>query len=105
MRRALQLVVVLGGVGLLLAGVLATREILGAASPAFAWPSPRGLVLGYPASLVDFVIYAAIVAAAAIGLVLGHARDRSAMHAIPRRYVSPWRRMESRSRRRQSAVR
>ena len=54
MRRALQLVAAFAAIGLVLAGALASREILGATAPAFAWPSPRGLVLGYPASFVDF---------------------------------------------------
>lgn len=99
MKRALQLVAVFGCVGLLLAAGLATREILGAASTAFAWPSARGLVLGYPASFADFLIYAAIVIAALAGLVVGHARHFTTPVPSPRRYLSPWRRVASRSRR------
>lgn len=102
MRRALQLVAAFAAIGLVLAGALASREILGAASPAFAWPSPRGLVLGYPASLVDVAIYAAIVIAALAGLVTGHVRHFSTPVPSSHQYLSPWHRVGARSRRRRT---
>ena len=81
MKRALQIILVIGLFGLGFSGMLTYREIFG--STALACPSPGapGTVFGYPACVYGFFMYLAITVAAAVGLYAG--RSRSVGREVP----------------------
>jgi hypothetical protein len=79
MKNALRTILVIALAGLTFSGVLVYRELFAAAascSPVGA----SGTILGYPPCIYGFVMYAAIVTVAIVGLV-SHKGDAS--HPVP----------------------
>ena len=68
-KRALQIILVIGVVGLVFSGVLSYHEVFGRLSegkcPA---PGAPGTVFGYPACVYGFLMYLAVTIVAAAGL-------------------------------------
>lgn len=78
MKRALQVILVIGVVGLSFSGVLIYREFSGRVveGKCSALGAP-GTVLGYPPCVYGFIMYLAVTAVAAAGLV-GRRREQHA---------------------------
>lgn len=77
MKRALQILLGIGLVGLVFSGVLSYRELFG--PPAAATcpsPGPAGTILGYPACVYGFVMYFLVASTAAWGLISGRKRAK-----------------------------
>ena len=70
MKKALQLILLLGLAGLAFSGTLTYREVFASAAKC---PSPGapGTILGYPACVYGFFMYLAIVIVAIVGLRAG----------------------------------
>lgn len=70
MKKALQLILVLGLAGLTFSGTLTYREVFASAAKC---PSPGapGTIFGYPACVYGFFMYLAIVIVAIAGLRAG----------------------------------
>jgi len=73
MKRALQVILVLGLAGLVFSGTLTYREVFAGAAKC---PSPgaSGTILGYPACVYGFFMYLAITIVAIVGLRAGSRR-------------------------------
>ena len=74
MKRALFVILLFGMAGVTFSGFLTYRELFVPNAGTCPSPGAPGSVLGYPACVYGFFMYAAIVVAAAIGL----ARQRAA---------------------------
>jgi uncharacterized membrane protein len=69
MKRALQIILVVGIAGLAFSGYLSYRELFApAAEPVCAPVGEPGTIVGYPPCVYGLLMYATIVALAAIGL-------------------------------------
>lgn len=79
MKRALQLILGIGLVGLVFSGYLSYGELWAPKEgPACAPVGEPGTVLGYPACVYGFFMYLAIVVVASVGLLSrGPSRDRA----------------------------
>lgn len=71
MRRALQVIAVIGVIGLSFSGVLSYHEVFGAGAVKCPAPGAPGTVLGYPACVYGFFMYLAVVIVAIAGLRSG----------------------------------
>ncbi len=71
MRRALQIIAVIGIIGLSFSGVLSYHELFGAGGGKCPTPGAPGTVLGYPACIYGFFMYLAVTAVALAGLRSG----------------------------------
>ena len=68
MRRALWVVFMLSLAGTVFSGTLSYRELVGTASLSCPAPGAAGTVLGYPACIYGFVMFAAITVVSWLGL-------------------------------------
>jgi len=71
MRRALQIILAIGVVGLVFSGVLSYHELFGPGAATCPAPGAPGTVLGYPACIYGFFMYLAVTVVAAWGLRTG----------------------------------
>lgn len=71
MKRALQIIVIIGGFGLIFSGVLTYHELFGTAAATCPAPGAPGTVFGYPACVYGFFMYLAITMVAIAGLWSG----------------------------------
>jgi uncharacterized membrane protein len=83
MKRALQLILVIGVVGAAFSGTLTYREFFGASAASCPALGTAGTVFGYPACVYGFFMYLIVVAVAIWGLVAGR-REVGAERAEPR---------------------
>ena len=67
MKRALQIVAVIGVLGVTFSGVLAYRELFAGAAGCPA-PGAAGTVFGHPACVYGFFMYLALTTVALLGL-------------------------------------
>lgn len=78
MKRALQVILVIGVAGLVFSGALSYHEVFGRlAEGKCPAPGAPGTVLGYPACVYGFFMYLAVSIVAAAGLV-GSRREQHA---------------------------
>ena len=70
MKRALQIVAVIGVLGVTFSGVLTYRELFAGAAGCPA-PGAAGTVFGYPACVYGFFMYLALTIVALLGLQRG----------------------------------
>lgn len=84
MTRALWIILVVGLGGLAFSGYLTYQELF-AAEPATACApvGEPGTIAGYPPCVYGFVMYAVVVAVAAIGLAQGRRSRRRGLRARP----------------------
>ncbi|HEV2671076.1 MAG TPA: hypothetical protein VGU74_08300 [Gemmatimonadales bacterium] len=68
MKRALQIILVLAGLGTLFSGTLTYNELFGAAALKCPAPGAPGTILGYPACVYGFFMFLAITGVAGAGL-------------------------------------
>ena len=71
MRRALQIIAIIGVLGLAFSGVLSYHELFGAGAGGCRVPGAAGTVLGLPACIYGFFMYLAVTAVAIAGLRSG----------------------------------
>lgn len=68
MKRALQVILVIGVVGLVFSGVLSYNEVFRETAGKCPAPGAPGTVFGYPACVYGFFMYLAVTGVAAAGL-------------------------------------
>ena len=71
MKRALQIILVIGVVGLVFSSALSYNEVFRATAGKCPAPGTPGTVFGYPACVYGFFMYLAVTAVAAAGLIGG----------------------------------
>ena len=69
MKRALQIILVIGLFGLVFSGALSYNEVFRASAGKCPAPGAPGTVFGYPACVYGFFMYLAVTAVATAGLV------------------------------------
>jgi uncharacterized membrane protein len=82
MKRALQIILVIGVVGVAFSGTLTYREFFGTTATSCPAPGAAGTVLGYPACVYGFFMYLLVAVVALWGLVAGR-KQVSAQHPEP----------------------
>lgn len=78
MRRALQIILGIGVMGVVFSGVLSYHELFGATAGKCPAPGAPGTVLGYPACIYGFFMYLAVTVIAVAGLRSGTRGEQDA---------------------------
>lgn len=67
-KRALQVILLIGVIGVGFSGTLTYRELCSGAAGGCSAAAGAGTILGYPACVYGLIMYLALVAVAALGL-------------------------------------